>query len=457
MKILLIYPLDRDFMPPSMPPLGLAYVASALMDNGHEITVIDLNGDREHGLSDLQYLLQSKSYDMIGISSIITQYKRVKELGKLIKSIVPDTPLIMGGSGPTSIPEFYLKNCSADIVCIGEGEATVNELAFLIQNKIPLESCKGIIFKNGSGQYFTTAPREHISDINKIKFPAWELFNSINTYMGNYLFRSGRKTGVSILSTRGCPGQCNYCMCNFGRRLRARYPENIFSEINILVKKYNMEHIHFVDDTFITTPQRVKDICHMFKDSFKNVTWSANVRADLVTADILKNIAEANCISLAYGIESGSRTVLEYIRKGITPEQAGNAIKWTREAEILLTTYFMLGMPCETPDTVRETINFCKDNLVGGEFFFVTPFPKTELYQYALDNRIITNEDIYLEHAGEVRNFVVNLTKMSNEELFDLKEAAETEIRQHLKKHNIIVKSSIRENPRETVKNLPKF
>jgi radical SAM superfamily enzyme YgiQ (UPF0313 family) len=138
-------------------------------------------------------------------------------------------------------------------------------------------------------------------------------------------------------------------------------------------------------------------------------------------------------------------------------EQAANAIKWTRDAGIALTAYFMIGMPPETAGTIRETVEFCKTHLVGGEFFFATPFPGSDLYRYAVEKKLINNEDLYLEYAGEVRNFVINLTSMNNAELFTLKERAEEEIKAHLSGHNITVKSSIRNNPRETAASLPEF
>ncbi len=333
----------------------------------------------------------------------------------------------------------------------------MKDLASFIQGNMPLDSCKGIVLKNHDGSYTTTAKREQIFNINKIEFPAWDMFYTINTYLENYLFRNGRKKGISILSTRGCPGECNYCMCNFGRRLRMRTAENIFQEVESLIKDYGIDHIHFIDDTFITTTKRIKEICEFFNDKFKYLTWSANVRVNYVKPEILKLMADSNCISLAYGIESGSPTVLEYMRKGFSPDQASNAIKWTREAGISLTAYFIIGMPCETHKTIRETVDFCKKNLVGGEFFFATPIPGTDLYTYAIENKIINNEDIYMEHVGEVREFLVNLTNMSNKELFTIKENAETEIKEYLKEHNIVVKQSIKRDPREIVCSLPEF
>lgn len=457
MKILLIYPLDRDFMPPSMPPMGLAYIAASLKEAGHQITLIDLNGDRSQGLDRLKEILRNESFGMVTISSIITQFKKVRDLGKIVKESAKDTPLVMGGAGPTSIPDLYIGECRADVVCRGEGEETIKELADLIEQEKPLSVCPGISYRDQDNSIKTTPQRQAIRDIDKIDLPAWEEFKQIGTYLENYLFRNGRQKAISILSTRGCPGQCNYCMCNFGRVLRIRSVKNIISEIGMLIDKYGVEHIHFIDDTFVTSIGRMKEFCREFKDAFPRMSWSANARADMVNRNILELMSACGCISLAYGIESGSPTVLKYIRKNITVKQAADAISWTRQAGINLATYFMIGMPCETPQTVKETVEFCKSNLVGGEFFFATPFPGTELYRYARKNGLINNESLYLEHAGEVRDFIINLTSMSNEELFKVKEEAETEIKEYLAKHNIAVKPSIRKDPREAAASLPRF
>lgn len=457
MKILLVNPVDREFMPPCMFPLGLGYVAASLRNAGHEIYVLDLNGNRDDGFFELRKLLTKTSFDLICITSIITQYKKVKHLGKFVKSLSPDVPLVIGGAGPTSVPLLYLKNTSADIVCIGEGEYTMKEIADCIEKDSPLDKCAGIAFKNEFNEINFIQERDHIVDINTNPMPAWDLFRYSDLYMENFLFKFDKKRGMSILSTRGCPGHCTYCMCNFGHKLRMRSPENVCKEIEALISLYNVEHIHFIDDTFITTSKRVIALCDAFKKQFPGITWSANARANLVNPDILKYMAESGCISIAYGIESGSPKILKEMKKGVSVEQANNVIEWTREAGINLVTYFMIGLPGETPETIRETVEFCKKNKVGGEFFFATPFPDTELYQYAIDNHIINDEDLYLEYAGEVRDFLVNLTNMSNEQLFTLKEKAEDEIQQHLKKYNIVIKPSIRRDPREVAALLPKF
>jgi magnesium-protoporphyrin IX monomethyl ester (oxidative) cyclase len=456
-KALLVYPLDRDFMPPSVPPLGLFYVATALKSAGHEVTILDLNVERQEGQDKLEFLLKDQQFGLVGVSSLITQYKKVKILGKLIKSIAPNTPLIMGGAGATSIANLYLEHCFADVVCLGEGEDTIVELADLISNKKSYCDCQGIAYKGNDGEAVTTSMRPLIEDVDSITFPDFSMCEKIDTYIENYLFRHGKRRGISVLTTRGCPNRCVYCMCNFGRKLRTRSLDNIFQEINLLVDKYKIEHVHFLDDTFMI----VKDYCiklsARMKKEFPGLTWSANARANMVSQENLKFMADNNCISLAYGIESGSPKILKYMKKNFTTKHASNAIKWTREAGINLRAYFMIGMPCETEETIRESVQFCKDNLVGGEFFFLTPIPGTEVYQTVIENGIIQNEDLYAEHLGEVRDFLVNVTQMENEELFTLKENAEREIIAHLKEHNIPIPTSTRTDPRETAKILPTF
>jgi len=457
MKILLIYPLAREFLPPAMPPLGLAYITAALEEAGYDVTVIDLNSQRENGLERLKTVLTCQQFGFIGISSIVTQFKRVRELGKLIKSYCPDTLLVMGGVGPTSIPELYLNHCFADIICSGEGEETVKELASFIESGQSLKLCAGLVLKGPDGKLLTTPQRAQIKGIDTISFPAWHKIEAMETYVKNYLFRHGRQRGMSLLSTRGCPGHCNYCMCNFGNFLRIRSMENIFVEIRMLIDKFHLDHIHFIDDTFIASHSRIAYLEKYFKANFPELTWSANARADMVSPDKLKMMKNSGCISLAYGIESGSPRILKFIKKDVTVEQASQAIQWTRQQGIDVTAYFMIGMPPETEQTIQESVDFCKENLVGGEFFFATPFPGTELYRYAREKKIVNNEVLFMEYAGEVRDFLVNLSSLDNKELFRLKDEAENEINGHLKKHNIALRSSVRHDSRKIEASLPKF
>lgn len=453
MKILLICPVDREFLPPSVFPLGLGYIASILGKDGYDVRILDLNGARDPSLLDRE--LDSDRYDCIGISSMITQYKRVKGIVKTIRVHDPLVRILLGGSGPSSHPALYLNNTSADIVCIGEGERTILELLDILENSGDLKQCRGIAYQE-DGNIIATEPRDLISDLDSLPSPAWGLFETTQKYIDNCLFKFHRKNGINIMTSRGCSGRCTYCFRNCGNRIRYRSPENVLEEIRFLRKNYSVEHFHFIDDTFLSkNVERISRLLSLLRR--ENMTWSCNDRVNYVNIDVLQEMKQAGCIHIAYGIESGSQKILNEMKKGVKVNQASNALKWTREAGIDCKGYFMIGMPGETEETINETVRFCKENLVGGEFFFATPFPSTPLYRYAVENNLINNEDLYNEIAGEVRDFVINLTQMENETLFTLKENAEKEIQAHLKAHGVDVKVGIRQDPRISAKNIPSF
>lgn len=457
MNILLIYPIDREFMPPSVFPLGVAYIASTLIENGHNVDILDMNAERDEGDSKLKKYLASNSYDWIGISSIITQYKKVKQLAADIKKLAPKTPLIMGGSGPTSHPIIFIKKALADIIVVGEGELTILDLCNHIDNRDVLINCPGLCLKHNNSILFTPS-RQPIHDLDKIPFPVWENF-PIQPYLKNCLFRFREDgKGINLMTSRGCPGKCTYCMRNFGNKVRNRSVKNIMDEIKILRHKFGVNHFHFIDDTIASDKKRLMNLAERIIETKIPITWSANARVTQVKPNLLEKMAKSGCVRLSYGVESADTRILKEMKKGITPKIASDAIQWTRQAGIDARAYFMIGFPSEDAASIQNSVEFCKENLVGGEFFFLTPFPGSEVYDYALQNGLITNEDVYLQVAGEVRNFVVNCTKhLGNETLFTIKEQAEKEIRDYLKKHGIEVKESIRKDPRESVKNLPRF
>ncbi len=457
MKILLIYPVEREFMPPCVFPLGIAYIESVLSHKGHEVDILDMNAERNNAESKLEHFLSETRYDWIGVSSIITQYKKVKQLAQKIKKIDPSVLLIMGGAGPTSFPELYINYANADIVVVGEGEVTVTELCNLLEINGNIERCRGLCFRKKGGIYFTQS-RPAIPNLDFVPFPEWHKFR-VQTYMENFLFNPPEaRKGINIITSRGCPGRCTYCMLNFGNKVRHRSVDNIIEEITGLYHDYGVDHLHFIDDTIAYDKNRLSMLAENIISKHLPLSWSANARVNHVTPELLKKMAISGCIQLAYGIESADKEILKEMKKGINPEQAAKAIKWTRDVGIDVKAYFMIGFPSEDEFTIRNTVRFCKDNLVGGEFFFLTPFPGSEIYKYVVDKGLIKNDDLYLQVAGEVRNFVINCTKtLDNETLFTLKEQAEAEIQQHLREKGIVIKPSIRDDPRESVKNLPKF
>ena len=442
-------------MPPSIFPLGLGYIASTLIENNHSVKILDLNGKRLKNEAVVEELAADQ-YDLVGISGIITQYKKIKEITQLIKNQYPDIPVVLGGAGPTSTPTLFLNHTSCDYVCIGEGEKVILDIINYLQGNINLNDFKGIAYKS-EDQIVYTEKQDTIKDLDTLSFPAWQLFDSMEIYVKNFLFRFDKPTGMNIMTSRGCPGRCVYCLNHFGHRIRNRSSDSIMQEIMLLIKLYKIQHVHFIDDTFVASKKVARELCNRIIKEDLGITWSTNARVDQVNEDILKLMASSGCISVAYGVESGSPKILKEMRKGFRLEQAKRAIQLTRKVGIDCKAYFIIGMPGETEDTIKETVDFCKESLVGGEFFFATPFPQTELWDYAISNHMIKNEEAYIELVGEVRDFIINLTQFKDEKLFSLKEKAENEIQEHLKSNEVKFKVGTRQDPRETAKHLPEF
>ena len=263
MKIVLINPPIRVWSKPNCLPLGLAFIASVLRDSGNEVEVLDINANR-WSVEEVEERIKNSKYDLVGIGGIITVYKYLKWLSKLLKKYHPDKKIIVGGSVGTSIPKLVLEKNQADIVCMGEGEITVKEIIRSLNGEMDIADVKGIWYKDENGKIYKTDMREPIKDLDTIPSPAWDLF-PVDIYIQNPVgapnkgkwiegkFKSEEKEVLSmnIHATRGCPFKCIYCYHDFmGIRYRSRSPEVVVKEMKFLHDKYNVEYFQIPDDLF---------------------------------------------------------------------------------------------------------------------------------------------------------------------------------------------------------------
>ncbi len=196
----------------------------------------------------------------------------------------------------------------------------------------------------------------------------------------------------------------------WGHKWRGRSPKNIIGEIMQLHEKWGFNAFVFNDDTFVMNSQRVFNFCKMVKDTgFK---WYCNGRVNLMTQEMLEVMADAGCVGVGYGLESGNQEVLDSLRKGITLEQVERVVGWTKRAGINVTGYFILGVLGETKETIRETIDFARKlNLDFYAVAMIAPIVGTPIYKMAQEQGLL--QDIKLEdwnlHASA--NLTVDCTK----------------------------------------------
>lgn len=436
-KILLINPPVREWAKPNVFPLGLGYIAAVLLQEGYDVEALDINAFR-YQKTEVKEKIKNAVFDIVGIGGIITTYKYIKWLVQVIKKYHPDKKIIVGGSVASSISEIMLLQNPVDIICSGEGEVTIKDLIMCLEQGGDISKVKGIWYKDSSNKIHQNELREPIKNIDSIPLPAWDKF-PMDIYLKNPIgavnknkwidgaSEEAASLSMNIFASRGCPYRCIYCYHDFmGQRYRHRSAENILEEIKILYSKYKVPYFHFIDDEFVIDKEFVLNFCCLIKsfsqDVKQKITWGCSGRVNLMTEDLIAKMVEAGCILIGYGIESGSQKMLDFIKKGVTVEQAKNAIKLTKKYLGWADCSFMIGYPGETKETIQETIDFCKELELAPEvIFFLTPYPGTELYQLALKQGKIKDEEAYILGLGEQgENIRANFTGFGDKELYDM-------------------------------------
>jgi radical SAM superfamily enzyme YgiQ (UPF0313 family) len=269
---------------------------------------------------------------------------------------------------------------------IGEGEQTVVELADAVAGGRDLGEVPGIIYRSGDGVR-KTRPREYIKDLDDLPMPAWDLLPSYKAYKPSST-RFSRPPVGSIITSRGCPGECTFCDRSvFGRAWRGHGADYVLEMIKENIRRHGIRSLVINDDTFIVNRKRLIRICEgMIKEKL-NLSWACSARIDEMTPEKLQFMKRAGCFQIAYGIESGSKEMLDLMKKKTSPDRMREVVEDTKRAGIRTKGYFIIGHPGETVETIRETIEFALSTpFDDAQFTFLTPFPGTEVYQIAKES-----------------------------------------------------------------------
>jgi len=365
--------------------LGIAYIAAFLREHSIIVEILD---SVFGGWEETEKRLMHTDYDMLCISTLTKNFDDGLKVAKIAKKANPRCVTVFGGIHPTIFADDIIKRKEIDIVCIGEGDYTILELIKTIENNGEFSQIKGIYYKDGEN-IIKNEHRPLIQNLDEIPFPARDLL-PMDKYLVTHVGRVGGElpsVSTSMMTSRGCPFRCTFCSSHliFGRKIRYRSPKNVVDEIEFLVERYKVKGISFVDDTFTLNPIRVSSICSEIRSRGIDVEWICMGRVDSISKDMLEDMKKAGCISIGYGIESGSQHVLDrYIKKGITLESVERAIKITRDVGITSVAYFMIGTPGETLDDINKTIEFAKKlNPDAANFSISIPMPGTEMFDIA--------------------------------------------------------------------------
>lgn len=304
-----------------------------------------------------------------------------------VKAALPECKILLIGSHVTYFHDKILaENPAVDAVCRGEFEITVRELARAIDAGLDWSTVEGLSYRTADGQVAANPPRPLIEDLDALPFPARHIVLDQGYRAG--IFSGTQPT--AMVSSRGCPFQCTYCLWPatlYGHRFRARSAQNVVDEIDQILHKYGIDEIYFDDDTFTMDRQRVLDICRMIRERGLKVSWIVQARVDTVDREMLQTMKDAGCHYILFGVESGSPEMLKIMKKHINLDQVRVAFQLCSELGIKTQAFFLFGVPGETQQTIRETIEFAKSlNASTAQFAIVVPHPGSVLYEQVVAN-----------------------------------------------------------------------
>jgi len=439
MDVLIINPPIRLSDKPRHIPHGLAILANIIRDKlGICPTFLDINAYR-YTEDETERLIENTHFDIVLIGGLISTYGTIIRLSKFIRSMNPDAKIIAGGSAAMSMPKALLENSEVDIICTGEGEITVVELLGRLEKDLNahLDDITGICYKKNSnkGEIGCTQPRPLMQNLDKQSaLPAYDLL-PMEIYLSNPAVGIGRD--VDFVSSRGCPYHCTFCYQPWGRKLRVHSVDFVVNAIKFLKENYDIDFITFQDDEFMANKGGVGEFCEKRNRFFPGLLWSCTGRANVVARDeqIVKLMRNSGCVLISYGFESGSQRILDGMKKMQTIEEMEKTVEISRKYGLPVPASFIIGMPGDDDKSCQETVDFCiRNKLTLDSLMFATPYPSTEIFDYALRRGRIDREHIheFLMKLGDARDFTVNLTDyFSDEELANKREEMMKAVREN--------------------------
>jgi len=249
-------------------------------------------------------------------------------------------------------------------------------------DQIDMDQIKGLVWRSGE-EIVMNAPRPFISSLDDMPIPQHSMLP-----LDKYRMPLIKGPFTFIVTSRGCPAGCTYCIKHvsyqFGTRLRS--PKLLMEEMWQL-KKLGINNIHMYADLFTVNREQVVELCQLMIEEEINIRWTCNSRVDYVDEEMLKLMGQAGCWLISWGIESGNEQILRHAKKGAYPEKAERSLQWAKEAGIKNWGYFIIGLPGETEETIRQTIDFSKKLPLDIALFHVAaPYPGTPFFFEVVEN-----------------------------------------------------------------------
>lgn len=477
-KILFVNPVVRAEDSPRHVPYGIAMLAAIAMRAGHKVQVYDHNAWRP-GDEVLKDVMQADDWDVIAAGGITTAFNSLKAIFKAAKAYAPKARTVLGGGVLTSMPHNIMRFLpEVDVGVVGEAYVTWPELLLAVDTKCTsYDNIDGLVVRRG-GDTSLTRPRMLLQELDKLPYPAWELFPLEEVYFPNSSVALSEESmtatrRLDVNTSYGCSLICRFCF-HLGiagdmtytegrngktdvafdlpglhpRSIRYHSPRYIVDMAHYMVDRFKVNFVSFLDENLMTMDQYSKrtwldEICDLWiaeglqpecrhkgvahdENCKTGVHWGGTSHATLCTERILKKMGDAGCSYLDYGWESFSPRILKTVGKGATPENNIRSYLWTMRAGIRPIPNQMIGFPSEDFDSIRASMKAWRELGIVCKPFFVTPYPGCEWFSVYKD-KILEQYDNNLEKfvmdLGDATDVTATISENFNTvELYGLRE-----------------------------------
>lgn len=418
MKYLLVMqPVEMSRTVEFYMPLGLPYINGAMRSKGFDVDAINLQYVDGDPIESLKRTIIEKKVDAVVCGGLTTQYEVIKEVFDAARSVNPTIITIGGGGGFSSEPILFSEMTNVDYAVIGEGEITNCELAYALDHGESADNILGLVVKKEQG-YVYTGERKYIQDVDSIAFPSYEGLDldkyldgqRVDGWYHTWAAFSDNPRIMPMCLARSCPFSCKFCYHPIGRGYRSRSLDNFFEELDIWVERYHINAIALIDECFSIKPDRVIEFCKRIKPY--NLHWACQMRVETYSAELIRTMVDAGCVSACFGLESMSQKILEDMNKKTKVEQLQKALE---------NSYYncggnggniIFGAEAENNETVYETMHWWEDNKKFYIFNFdlIGAYPGSVYYDHAVEKGVIKDKRKFIEEGCPF----VNITQMSN-------------------------------------------
>lgn len=389
-----------------LPPLDLAYSASILRDEPDvNVRILDAHA-LDMTQEEAQKEIQKFAPDVAVAKGVLSVLDNDLQVLKYAKESNPDCRTVLRSISSTGVEDKLLdKHEQLDSICRAELEAVITDIVYE-------DTTPGII------------PFKRVEDLDSLPFPAWDMLAPMEKYKGT----PNIGKWFMVLSSKGCPGNCSFCIIGGNRfaefGYRTREPELVVDEIEELINSYGIESFLFFDETF-TVPGHCESVCRELISRGIDIPWQCNGRVDFVNREMLDLMKKAGCNGIDYGVESVDPTVLKNCNKDykMSKEEIVEKLEMTKDAGLRCNASFVVGLPGETRETFEKSLDVVKEGHIDDGFFTTaTPYPCTELHKQLEKKNNLLSEDWSRYEQVQSREPVVQTDSLSSSELLEMQE-----------------------------------